>query len=543
MAYGIKGSFRDSHIFIYQTTRSVKCVYFDGESASMMNGGQLDTQMLHIYGNVTGPPKQHKHNPNFLGEFIKEEYDRAIRLCGWLCTNGLGGPGWGYEGIVRMNAGFEMIWCNFTSPSLRLVSRLNVTAPLLPPDGEKEQDFAEDLQPDRSAGSSDARQASLPPPLNREPFMCSKFWLWFSSGTKHYGSSADGPGLGEARIRLSTCGFLNYYAPEFISPAESRISEERRRLNLSNEGYWEGVGKDAWRSEALKSLARRRRLHGLEAVTVSDAALMRERSEKVLRNLSQSPPACSGIDWHLVTNEIVRTYAEPLNVLRESFRKRERLSEGKQPALRDFAAGIREQTHGLLVPFLEYPRELADVRDWSRGSRLFNETHTRCTFQHTLVLNSAKAMDLSLEEWSLKWATEETLDSICSVLVAIGLSAEGLWQAHFNSEMAAVTDISMSDRLNWHFSNWAQGVEELMAWLGWEGEWTRCEQKCAISERCFIPMAPFIPLRSVPPKTWMDRRGRGDPAWPDLPLNETTLWNPICVKADYIAHLNAVWLL
>jgi hypothetical protein len=39
-----------------------------------------------------------------------------------------------------MNAGFEMIWCNFSSPSIRLLSPLNMTAlPLLeslPRDGD-----------------------------------------------------------------------------------------------------------------------------------------------------------------------------------------------------------------------------------------------------------------------------------------------------------------------------------------------------------------------------------------------------------------------
>src|SRR5277367_5874729 len=34
--------------------------------------------------------------------------------------------------FVRMNAGFEIIWCNFSSPSIRLLSHLDVTAPLLP---------------------------------------------------------------------------------------------------------------------------------------------------------------------------------------------------------------------------------------------------------------------------------------------------------------------------------------------------------------------------------------------------------------------------
>lgn len=32
---------------------------------------------------------------------------------------------------MRMNAGFEMSWCDFESDTLRLVEHMNVTAPLL----------------------------------------------------------------------------------------------------------------------------------------------------------------------------------------------------------------------------------------------------------------------------------------------------------------------------------------------------------------------------------------------------------------------------
>ena len=114
-------------MLMYQTTRAAKCLYFDGESATLFGTGQLDTQMLHIWGNLTGPAKR--------GDlfFLFDEYARAAGLCDWLKDRKLGGLGWGYEGIVRMNAGFEMIWCNFSSPTIRLISHLNVTAPLLPP--------------------------------------------------------------------------------------------------------------------------------------------------------------------------------------------------------------------------------------------------------------------------------------------------------------------------------------------------------------------------------------------------------------------------
>jgi hypothetical protein len=82
--------------------------------------------MLHIFRNVTGPT----HNNRTFGLF--DEYVRAVGLCDWLFENKLGGVGWGFEGIVWMNAGFELIWCNFSSHSLRLISKLNATAPQLP---------------------------------------------------------------------------------------------------------------------------------------------------------------------------------------------------------------------------------------------------------------------------------------------------------------------------------------------------------------------------------------------------------------------------
>jgi hypothetical protein len=31
---------------------------------------------------------------------------------------------------------FEMTWCNFSSPSIKLVSHLNITAPFVPPTGD-----------------------------------------------------------------------------------------------------------------------------------------------------------------------------------------------------------------------------------------------------------------------------------------------------------------------------------------------------------------------------------------------------------------------
>ena len=127
MSYGIMGSTRNSFLSTYQITQTAKCLYFDGMSGIVLRNGSMDTQMLFLYGNTTGPPGNHDD----AAQVLWDEYGRAQRLCGWLSERGLDSPGQGIEGIVRMQAGWELIWCNFSSPSIRLVSRFNVSVPLL----------------------------------------------------------------------------------------------------------------------------------------------------------------------------------------------------------------------------------------------------------------------------------------------------------------------------------------------------------------------------------------------------------------------------
>jgi hypothetical protein len=136
MSFGIMVSTRNSWLLTYQTSRPVRALYFDGESAALMGLGQLDTQTLHVYGNVSGP----EGDGGFPFRGLAPEYDRARGLCDWLLEAGLRGEGWGFEGVVRMNAGFEMIWCDFTSGSLRLLTQLNITAPLLPDEGDDDEE-------------------------------------------------------------------------------------------------------------------------------------------------------------------------------------------------------------------------------------------------------------------------------------------------------------------------------------------------------------------------------------------------------------------
>jgi hypothetical protein len=511
MSFGIMGSSRNSHMLTYQTTRSVFVLYFDGESATLFGTGQMDTQMLHIYGNTTGRPSR----GGFGG--LWEEYARAIGLCDWLDNNGLGGPGWGIEGVVRMNAGFELIWCNFTSPSLRLISHLNVSAPLLStPPGEssisrRNLDKASGIRatdtyyplpssPTRSDKAVDPTNPAKPPnwrnDQEREPFLVSQVWGWFTSATDHYGSSGLGQHVGENRVKIDSCGIMSYYNPIFQSAGLARSAVEQKALNLTSDGSWKGEGQNGTRKMALLQLMRRRRTHNLAAINPADALTMRKATERVFRDLSTgNRTQCSGINWATTTNEIVQEYASGLISFRDMLHSFPQLSPTNYTAARIWMAMVRELTHSFLLPFLEYPSGGHTEKVWADDAELSRQTFARCKYHHTRLLVPEEGIILGPEETTMKWAVEETMGSICRVSVSVGFSIEKIWEREFNFNATISGKWHIGQELKNEGKRWTQGVEELMAWLGWAGQWTRCEQVCKWDEKCYIPMWPLINMR------------------------------------------------
>lgn len=444
MAYGIMGSTRCSWLLTYQTTRTVRVLYLDGESAALMGLGQLDSQMLLLYGNVSGPSRREGRNGGGFGG-LTDEYDRARGMCDWLQQQGLRGRGWGYEGIVRMNAGFEVIWCDFLSDSLRLLSRLNVTAPLNPvEEGEEEEEDDDDKGemhkaeqsyytlppiPTRSDRAVEPTNP-LPPPnwrggkggdgryggpgglpgdgdssreVGEEPFLASQAWGWFESATWHYGASRAGPGAGETRVRVDNCGILSYYAPRFDDSAlaRARAEDERQRLNLTAGGHW-SASAAVDRTVALRQLARRRRFHHLGNASVDDALLMRRSTQEALeRTLLQEQDhgrehgtACSGAPWTLILAEIVQRMARHLKTVEAillegptSATGTDTSTEAKSGDARRWLHELRSQNHMFMVGYLEYPTmdnsDTNAAEAWQPGTALFNRTLSLCRYRYT----------------------------------------------------------------------------------------------------------------------------------------------------------------
>lgn len=526
MSYGIMGSSRNSFLLTYQATRPIRALYFDGESAALMGLGQLDTQMLQLFGNVTGPSSS---RGGFGG--LNDEYLRAHGLCDWLAEAGLRGRGWGFEGVVRMNAGFEVIWCDFVSPSLRLVSRMNVTAPLLPEEDEMAEmldhtdgaltrlDVGDD---EKAAGArrsekgpvNDANQPTsyyplppvptktdrnsepshgAPPPnmrwdVGREPFLKAQGWGWFDSATWHYGSSRASPGEGETRARVLSCGIMSYYSPQFTNQTRNRALEEQQSLNLTSEGLWKGPGPDGNRTKAVKQLARRRRYHHLGNVSSEEAWSMRRNSERALKSLLKPQNECSGADWTRITSEITQRVTNHLTMIDTKLASFPEDATNKTD-LYKWLFGLRAESHLFVVPYLEYPQTI-DRSTWDVDAQLYRETHSRCQYRYTrLLVPEELHAHLSHEEQDIRLAVEEVYGTICTVLLTMGFGIELAW-LDFMSEESSTS--LQSTALSSKAATWRDNVAELTAWLGWESQYYGCAETCAWDERCYIPMWPLL---------------------------------------------------
>ncbi|KAK4186968.1 hypothetical protein QBC35DRAFT_252025 [Podospora australis] len=88
------------YLHIYRTTKPLSLLYLDGMSAGNTAMGTLDTQDLLLRGARSAD--------------IWDERGRARDICDIVTS-------WGLQGVIRMEAGFEIIKCNF-SDSLELVS-------------------------------------------------------------------------------------------------------------------------------------------------------------------------------------------------------------------------------------------------------------------------------------------------------------------------------------------------------------------------------------------------------------------------------------
>ncbi|OAP61335.1 hypothetical protein AYL99_03538 [Fonsecaea erecta] len=560
MSYGIMGSSRNSHLLTYQNVRPVPCLYFDGMSAALMGTGPLDSQMVFLCGNTTCS----EEGGNGTWRSLFDEYARAAALCQWVQSNELGGVGWGIEGIVRMNAGFEMIWCNFTSPTLRLVSHVNVSVPLLPErfsddDGSAAQAVLIGEQPtdpmlcellatrtrpatatSRTSSASDTPTGGpdMPLPPNwrskaeLEPFLQSQSFEWFRSATWHTGSSGSSTGRPEGRVKPNFCGFLSYYDSMLEEFSSAFAETEKNRLNLTVDGSWKGPGRDGNQRLALKELSTRRRAHNLSQITNYEATMMSDTVLRTLRALNHSSSLCTGIDWTQKAVDITSRFSQPLTQVLHVLTSPPS-NTTNTTLVREYVGSLRSKSHAMLMPYLTYPLTPA----------FLPAIHARCTTSQTSALHELRATLLPTEQTLLD-TIETVLSVICNTTLSLAFSIEQAWQTYYQHDngpglIPTVPESVLQPLVTQHRTS----ISLLRAWLGWFPDEVQCDRICAVDEFCFIPIWPLLfleprgrPGGRTPPhrpprpgKQPPPQRGppRGRSKWGDLELE---LWEPRCVK-------------
>ncbi|KAJ6440701.1 Rho guanine nucleotide exchange factor scd1 [Purpureocillium lavendulum] len=80
----------------YRAKRDLNLVYVDGMSAGKTKMGTLDSQDLVLRENNTGP----------IWDGFMDELQRASSICDLV-------KDWGYDGFMRMEIGFEVVYCDF----------------------------------------------------------------------------------------------------------------------------------------------------------------------------------------------------------------------------------------------------------------------------------------------------------------------------------------------------------------------------------------------------------------------------------------------
>ncbi|RCI11692.1 hypothetical protein L249_7574 [Ophiocordyceps polyrhachis-furcata BCC 54312] len=97
---------RRGYIQTYQATRDIPLLYADGMSAAKTSFGTLDSQDLILRDNKTADAAS------------MAEQGRAADICRLIQP-------WGYAGLVRMEAGFEVVYCDFAN-GIRLLSAVRM---------------------------------------------------------------------------------------------------------------------------------------------------------------------------------------------------------------------------------------------------------------------------------------------------------------------------------------------------------------------------------------------------------------------------------
>jgi len=477
----------------YVSSRPLRIIYLDGQSSSLGTPGFMDSQSVLITGTVPQHFGDH-------GRYIDADYARARELCKI-------GAESGFEGVVRMNTCFELLWCDFAdglellgstnttdpfdtqfvpeevSESAKLAHEAHgtnlssgssatlfenhtdfVTNPLSP--HEMETKFQQRIEismanesavraaSERGSSGDENPQESLLQVIERPRVLNSPFYL---RGAQYYFRAASRQFFmpGEVRVVLDPSSFVSFYdGIESLS--------EKRRVDGTEHGP--------------------RHAHTLYGISAPDAQKIKDRLFRVLarKNAEGWSVQSDRLDWRASVWTIIQTYTNPLRELEYLLKRDDGLTNIKR------AAEVRGLTYNMLLPYLDF--SAWDVRDpaWR------DHSIKRCATGFTS--GTYRAEDLAESILLIIGAIEGTLERLCASMLAIFTSTIEL---SIPSDPFIIHDEALESAAQSRVAEWREQTEDLMKWLGWS-TWGHCDPPCKPNELCLPPLWPLFWMKGRP---------------------------------------------
>ncbi|KAA1080736.1 hypothetical protein PGT21_018791 [Puccinia graminis f. sp. tritici] len=478
-------------LYKYTATRALRIIYFDGQSSSLGTPGFMDSQSVLINGTV------HKHFGDG-GRYIKADYDRAAELCKI-------GKKWGFEGVVRMNTCFEVLWCDFTK-GVELLGGTNTTDPF---DTHYEPgEFTESMKVTELHATDSSSDASEIFVQNRSdavnPLFPDEVGKNFRQRIEVFGAinstvrvkndddSSENENPEESllqvltRPRVMNSPFYSrsplYYfraaSRQFFMPGEVRV-------NLDPSGFVSFY-------DRIESLSQKRRddgtddgprhTHRLHGISPSDVKKIEDRLFNVLarKNAENWQTDSDRLDWRALVWTILQTYSKPLAEL-DYLLKRNDLNAINQ------AAEVRGLTYGMILPHI-------DFSSWNISDPTWVD-HNIKKCARGFTSGTYRVSDLTESIEVIIGAIEGTLDRLCSTIFSIFSQTIEL---AIPIDSLIRPDSKLERQAKSRIIEWQQKTEELVKWLQWSTVRAHCDPPCKPDEMCLPPLWPAYWMKGLP---------------------------------------------
>ncbi|CAH7674735.1 hypothetical protein BY996DRAFT_7553135 [Phakopsora pachyrhizi] len=281
-------------LFTYVSERPLRIIYIDGQSASLSTPGFMDSQSVLIDGKVEEEWQE--------GNKLAEEYKRAHNLCAI-------GEEWGFEGVVRMNTGFELIWCDFKE-GIKLVDKLDFS----------DDDSVQSTQLISWSNSSLSHRQD-------HPVYYFSVLMWIQSASWHNYAP------GEARVKLDPSGFVSFY------DRIDSLAEKRRVDGTENSD---------------------RSSHRLFGISDEDVEKVRQRLIRALKRKNEGR-VTDQVDWTTIALTISQRYGSRLQKLSDVLNRR-------TLNVSETSLQVRRMTYAMMMPYVNFSKSKGNDSGWLEPS-------------------------------------------------------------------------------------------------------------------------------------------------------------------------------